>query len=195
MKERPILFSGEMVRAILDDRKTQTRRVVKILRTDVHPQVGATIVTLPGGKQAWLNSQSDHPYHISKFCPYGIPGDRLWVREAWREMPSYDKDGKATTRIDYKADGEPSYDSWPWRPSIHMHRQDSRITLEVAGIRVERVQNISEEDAKSEGVDTFYASYRKKFEFLWDTINAQRGFRWDANPWVWVIEFRRVVNA
>lgn len=218
MKERPILFSGEMVRAILDGRKTQTRRVVK-------PQpVHWTEVRLPGESRYtpcddWsVGAGGMMPRHefISR-CPYGQPGDRLWVREAWCHkcedgMPVYTDDGGLDPSCAwYRADGvevtaadenggtrfnKNGTESSPWVPSIHMPRWASRITLEITGVRVERVQEISHKEALAEGVPYDVSkpggSPLSSFHSLWDSINAKRGFGWDKNPWVWVIEFRRV---
>ncbi len=194
-KERPILFSGEMVRAILEGRKTQTRRVVK-------PQ--------PCEMNVWHGAIYDGeidldktPCMESRSCPYGVPGDRLWVRETFCTGSFYDcfqEDGAICYRA--TAGNTTETDCAAWRPSIHMPRHASRITLEVTSVRVERVQNISEEDAKEEGVEHFLippdggsAPHIEGFRKLWDSINAKRGFGWAANPWVFVIEFRRVVNA
>lgn len=171
-KERPILFSGEMVRAILDGRKTQTRRVMK-------HQNGA---------------------HLAfQKCPHGNPGDCLWVRESFRlSVPAHEgQTGYPIYRANFKDDPILGI----WKPSIHMPRWASRITLEITGVRVERVRDISEEDAKAEGwprdqelFPTVNTSYKANlwFERLWDSINAERGFGWDVNPWVWVLEFKRV---
>jgi len=178
VKERPILFSGPMVRAILEGRKTQTRRMVK-------PQPA---IATPGC------------FDVTK-CPYGVVGDCIWVRETWARIhdgilhkldPEPDirtPHGNGWSTV-YRADGEPYH--WsdygvPWRPSIHMPRWASRITLEIVSIRVERLQDIREEGASAEGVDW---GTRRVFAFrdLWDSIYGN----WDANPWVWVVEFRRV---
>lgn len=154
MAERPIIFSGPMVLAILAGRKTQTRRPVK-----------------PGATK----------------CPYGSPGDALWVRETWRcrKLPDCQQE------IDYKAD---HYDSWhyQWRPSIFMARAASRIKLRITGIRKERLQEISDANAVAEGVLPFEA--RSGFMELWDRIYATKGQGWDTNPRVWVITFERIVE-
>ena len=213
-KERPILFNGEMVRAILDGRKTQTRRVVK-------PQ--------PPEGRVWVLEQDHRPPfsvcmddQLEKFpgpyewktwhCPYGVPGDRLWVREAIRRKPAVTGRWSGAT---YLADLTPvagkgpmgSYCgralvNWKWKrdvlPSIHMPRWASRIMLEITDVRVERVQDISEDNAKAEDVDCMTwinhpgaePSYRVFFWILWDSINAKRGLGWDVNPWVWVVEFQ-----
>lgn len=181
MKERPILFSGEMVRAILDGRKTQTRRVVK-------PPPPSN----SGG--------TSEIFALAKQCPYGQPGDWLWVRETWAPAATegYDKrdDGGL---IWYRATDE-RVCMGPWRPSIFMPRQVSRIMLEITDVRVERLQDITEEDAKAEGVAAWHDTangtvYRPEFEMLWDSINGKRGYGWDMNPWIWVIEFKKVSAA
>ncbi len=240
MSERPIIFSGPMVSAILDGRKTQTRRVVK-------PQPDEDGLTRYAGTLTpWLGT-SEREYS----CPFGAPGDRLWVREtwsaefewpednggisfnAWKEQPAAFRGLKSLNRLYFAAD-ETIYgagdgggldgpvgdkDSFPadlkWRPSIHMPRWASRITLEITSVRVERLQEISEGDAKAEGaavqfrtvipVDgkpigatkayTIPSSHRGGFANLWDSLNAKRGHGWDANPFCWVIEFRRLAES
>ena len=222
MKERPILFSSPMVRAILDGRKTQTRRVCK-------------------GQRELSNV---HDFQLDR-CPFGQPGDRLWVRETWR-IGAWDQDAGCVA-LDYSADGfarrewiqvpdndlflklwqqscddayaaglhpfdgffkwEPGQSPCRWRPSIHMYRWASRITLEITGVRVERLNDISDADAKFEGASfhdglgvghsgwrhdfgDVHADARSSFARLWESINGAGS--WNANPWVWVIEFRRV---
>lgn len=185
MKERPILFSGEMVRAILDGRKTQTRRVIK-------PQP----------------PESVSEGYTTYFCPYGIPGDRLWVRETF--APRLDVDpitelARARHYAMYKADGGDPHDPMHWHPydkwipSIFMPRWASRITLEITNVRVERVQDISVSECRAEGIPQASfssqtdrdAQVHGEFMQLWDSINAKRGYSWESNPWVWVIEFKR----
>ncbi|MGA7781148.1 MAG: hypothetical protein WCA85_26045 [Paraburkholderia sp.] len=140
-------------------------------------------------------------------CPYGTPGDRLWVRETFAHM--YRGNAAPETRCDddvvYRADGfsHDEYAYGSWKPSIHMPRWASRITLEVTGVRVERLCDISEQDAAAEGMvprwpdgveirhDCSSNMCRDLFRTLWDGLNAGRGYGWDANPWVWVVEFRR----
>ena len=154
MKERPILFNGEMVRAIQEGRKTQTRRVVK-------PSVkGCTVGVYTGGGKPTeaVNVQEDGDPWTDIKCPYGIPGDRLWVRETWFPYTGhgcYERSVKVIAwrcSIGYKADMKDDF-SAIYRPSIHMPRWASRILLEITGVRMERVQDISEEDAKAEGID------------------------------------------
>lgn len=141
MKERPILFSGEMVRAILEGRKTQTRRVIK-----PQPDSARNSVFVKSG------FETKHGYEIK--CPYGQPGDRLWVRETWGLWDTDPKDGPERAKIFYRATDENRRDLryQRWRPSIHMPRWASRINLEITNIRIERVQDITEEDAKAEGL-------------------------------------------
>ena len=216
-KERPILFSAPMIRAILDGRKTQTRRILKM------PKGGYIEDGIPlrhvGGD-----------YFNAIPCPYGERGDRLWVRETWQAYDggsfktafgvarTFSREPKLGDTIEFKADKDLSKCFINWRPSIHMPRWASRITLEVTEVRVERVQEITEEDAKAEGVravtkdskvvkycvydqssDTSSTAWqempnsaRGAFKTLWDKLNAPRGFGWDANPWVWVVSFKRV---
>jgi len=205
MKERPILFSGEMVRAILDGRKTMTRRVIKPqppISWDVCEPVEHT-----SGVFCFYRS-SDTDFHGYKKCPYGQHGDRLWVKETWSQFAPRPKPGDGVPEnacIDYRADysasalrrgldsdGDP-YKPPSWRPLIHMPRWASRINLEVVSVRVERVQDISEDDARAEGISNPLGSLALNiFPSLWDSINLKRGYGWDTNPWVWVIEFKRL---
>jgi hypothetical protein len=231
MKERPIPFSGEMVRAILEGRKTQTRRVLRKQPLDILP------MKIPN---AWVTLQTRDPNHGQHIrCRFGVPGDQLWVRETWK-IASF-MEGEPV-EFQYKADGAMAeenlcsdnweYEDWyervciqstdqlekmacpkdedgiyhwetgksplPWRPSIFMPRWASRIQLEIVNIRVERVQEIKTKDIIAEGVrpDEHYLGsanrYRHAFDYLWDSLNSKRGFGWDVNPYVWVIEFKRV---
>ena len=212
MRERPILMSGEMVRAILDGRKSQTRRVVK-------PQPYAewcpvvelyhpTLVDRDGDEYPGAEVFGAADENEGRICPFGQPGDRLWVREGFtysdcvietdavllgREKPRRAPIYRATSIL---ADS-PNIRSW--RPSIHMPRWASRITLEITGVRVERLCDMRESDAIAEGCpgqdmehqDDWPTEPIEQFSTLWDSLNEKRGFGWDANPWVWVIEFRR----
>lgn len=209
MSEKPILFSGEMVKAILDGRKWKTRRVITTLPIEpdtasINPDgVGNWVVWAPHPvtdeqSRQWYPNSAGFP------CPYGKAGDTLWVRETWRRSPVTLPDG-----VQYRADNllrwfdgsEPTAIALPqrngkWRPSIFMPRWASRITLRITDVKVERLQDISEGDAIAEGVGAWHDTkdgmvYRPEFQALWDTINAKRGFGWDANPWVWVLSFER----
>ena len=202
IKERPILFSGEMVRAILDGRKTQTRRVVKELPGGRGGPVGDHVKFWRKGNEdpgRWCGCDGLGSLGWVK-CPFGVPGDRLWVRETWhanhtKEVVHYRADygehdpfREETCGEDHSLVGE------RWRPSIHMPRWASRITLEVTDVRVERLQEITNGEARAEGfpVDESGTWWRDRFHSGWDALNAKRGFGWDTNPWVWVVEFKRV---
>lgn len=189
MKERPILFSTAMVQAILADKKTQTRRVV----VPQPPWCGDVCVPskLDGCWNFYSSSQPRAALRNMPIkCRYGKPGDRLWVRETFAYLTDYDGQyllGEERKAF-YKADGERYQPQLSrWRPSIHMPRRLSRVTLIILSNRIERIQGITEADALAEG----FAS-REDFRALWDTLNAKRGFGWDKNPWVWVIGFRRI---
>lgn len=236
MKERPILFSGEMIRAILEGRKIQTRRVIKPQPPSielVRDKTGAGYSINPPGiysKVGWwiagavgvvcdlIGVKNDYKWK----CPYGKVGDRLWVRETWAlyvPKTSIWEEGthklynrkfnmkikpKFEHIINYRADSADTDNVYSlWKPSIFLPRWASRINLEVTGIRVERVQDISEADALFEGVEPKYHSdlemltespYRSNFKHLWDSINSKRGYGWTENPWVWVVEFRKVTS-
>jgi len=210
MKERPILFNSAMVRAILDGRKSQTRRVIV---PTMAPRVAPRHLEpcSINGKQVlhvWAGSHADYPSEKWFICPYGAPGDRLWVRETWAyvgpgsgsDRPEYVEQTKnpenhTLGNVWYKANEMHAFHAscspyFRWSPSIHMPRWASRLTMEVTGVRVERVQSISEGDAKVEGVKS-----AAEFCALWDEINGKRGYGWDANPWVWVVEFKRVAEG
>lgn len=217
MKERPIIFSAPMVRALLEGRKTQTRRVIK-----PQPQ------QLDTGKRYWQPRKGNDLVYVdldngyawweyaiaAQECPYGAVGDRLWVRETHTYADinwSYDGGPElvAEVDVDYKADDarhsmsvsdeiathvsqwiedkEAMGNGDNWRPSIYMPRWASRITLEITNVRVERAQDISQVDAMQEGTQG-----KHSYAVLWDTINAKRGYGWDSNPWVWAITFRMV---
>lgn len=202
MKERPILFSAPMVRALLAGTKTQTRRALKPQPSEF---VGGPGVTLRDGSPAPLIALDDsvEPYGREIACPYGQPGDRLWVRETFGFSGSgYIPD------IHFRATNPEAPILGRWHPSIHMRRIDSRITLEITSVRVERLQDISEADAQAEGATPIPdpcdhvrlacadigcsgpQPHRVGFRALWQDINGPGS--WDANPWVWAIEFRRV---
>lgn len=216
MKERPILFGGPMVKAIIEGRKTQTRRVCKI--------------EVCAGNEEDGDLSARKQYLALTSCSFGVVGDRLWVRETWR--PQY-SDGPAGRQfyIEFPGDapiqppnygyvppdsgyGQKIYEIWKshnhWKPSIHMPRWASRITLEITEIRVQRLQDITANDAVAEGVpDNMFDCYgpacplccntlgckgtREGFEDLWDSINGKK-HPWESNPWVWAISFKRVVE-
>lgn len=226
MKERPILFSGPMVRALLDGSKTQTRRIVKNQPADdvAHITVAhyePTVVNWRGEEEPGsviFGAYSDDGEWGSK-CPYGAPGDRLWVRETFlyvgpgsgSDLPSYREE--RANPANHKASNCWHRASRPdetlvWTPSIHMPRWASRITLEVTGVRVERLQDISEANAFAEGVDnamcieavsrapsraTLLPMTVHGFAHLWDSLAAS-GADWQANPWVWIVEFKRLAT-
>lgn len=207
VKERPIIFGSPMIRALLDDKKTQTRRIVKPQPIKQHH-----IGYLSRGAGVWKAGYYVLTHYASTVsgplaCPYGQPGDRLWVREthALRLDVNVKSDPeKAKQYCLYRADeaGNPADEmNWhdyggKWRSPIFMPREVSRITLEVVSVRVERLQEISEADARTEGVCESHlddgVSARPSFGRGWDSINARRGFGWNKNPWVFVVEFRRV---
>ncbi|EAQ6281926.1 hypothetical protein EXP44_05300 [Salmonella enterica subsp. enterica serovar Weltevreden] len=245
MKERGMIFNREMVRSIIDGRKTQTRRIMAI--QPEHSELGLRRVIdskngRDNGKYFWSQSGACGLKMRSKMfgCPYGEVGDRIWVRETWSDV---NLDGAPA--VAYRADDE-VYDlmedeslldeggsfnyqdprvckyqfaAWHsdlisgiegnWRPSIHMPRWASRITLDITDVRVERLNGISETDAEAEGIDmealfdsqdcydciadhnmTGRPTAKGAFKYLWESIYGEEG--WKSNPWVWVIEFKRV---
>ncbi len=216
MKQIPILFSTPMVQAILDGRKTQTRRLIK-------PQPNGALHDVNMG---YWSEFPDNLKHAYIKCPYGKPGDVLWVRETYRHYMELESEKRI---VEYAADGaaeqlplcdgdgfhifnkDGSEKMVPWIPSIHMPKSACRIYLQITDIRVERLQDISEEDAKAEGVLYYgdesgdYKDYtyndvygddwgvttaKKSFGTLWESINGPES--WNANPWVWVISFERI---
>lgn len=184
MKERGILFSDEMVRAILDGRKTQTRRAVKRAPSGVHACHWS-------GSYWALRDEGGGCTCKRIACPYGWVGDRLWVREAWQhgDSPSRPMIYRATD-IDRVPVG------MKWKPGIHLHRANARITLEVTEVRAQRLHDISDEDARAEGVPRHDGSvragenHRAEYACLWNRINGEGAY--EANPWVWAITFKRV---
>jgi hypothetical protein len=183
MKERPILFSGPMVRAILDGSKTQTRRAVSSKRFPCAD---------------WGYASVGDRCHPLAAHAYGTPGDRLWVRETWAVQHEYDAAAPseigASARWRYAATED--LGGLRKRPSIFLPRRGSRILLEITDVRVQRLQEISEGDARAEGAQKSWAgwprlaSYRSGFQSLWESINGTGS--WHANPWVWAITFQRL---
>lgn len=230
MKYIPILMNAAMVLAVLEGRKTQTRR---IMNPQPHPDFlkrGVVSVTPQWPHQngvRWF--MADGCSQLVK-CPYGQPGSRLWVRETWcgkyddNEQQVYNKDGNLDSSCCwYRADGvevrasdgdgfarlrKDGSEASPWIPSIHMPRWASRLTLEVVAVRVERLKAITREDAKAEGITEHLSEFApgvyteeakdlwrnrtsvENFSYLWESINGPGS--WDADPWVWVVEFKRV---
>lgn len=216
MAERQILFSAPMVRALLAGTKTQTRREVSAQtwqNAGVAPH--AQCIDVDGKKVTWYDNDGEHPARFP-VCPYGQPGDRLWVKETWEADQIWDgtrpldiPDGEA---ILYTADDHASrIIPFGWgrgRPSIFMRRWMSRITLELTGVRVERLNDINEEDALAEGMDVFsdgagftvplangkpgpwQRNAVDAYRNLWEVIYGAGS--WSANPWVWVLAFKQV---
>jgi hypothetical protein len=215
MTERPIIFSAQMIRAILENRKTQTRRIVKLKQSG-----DCQMVRVPGTRTAlyldderglqWVPSASSprEPWpveRIGEVCPYGGVGDRLWVRETFclRDPEYHPERG-------YWYAANDDVDNPKWTSPIHMPRHASRITLEITDVRVQRLQDISEEDAWAEGIEAVdgsldgaeicrlakdigcsYEDARPSFACMWDHINGKRA-PWSSNPFVWALTFKRV---
>jgi hypothetical protein len=201
--ERAMLFNAPMVRALLNGSKTQTRRVaIKTSQPDSvfisdydASEFKIEIENTYSGTRTWTQ------------CPYGVPGDRLWVRETFHRI--HDDATREFVRYGYRADRD--WDDAVWSPSIHMPRAASRILLEIVSVRVERLQDISEADAISEGIEPVHGAWRDyqnkssinhhpawstaigSYRSLWESINGAGS--WDLNPLVWVIEFKRVTET
>lgn len=219
MKERPIIFSAESVRGILAGTKTQTRRAIQALPNGLPPRcyVGRN-------EERWTFTGGDRAGDAhGLLCPYGAPMDRLWVRETWASDDAADdappKVLSATSRVWYAAASNSTsmVARGRWRSPIHMPRWASRLTLEVTEVRVERLQSITEADAKAEGVQPFFERFpsvgrdqrltsgdlaaerphRASYAVAWDEINGDRlvggqPIRWIENPWIWAVTFRTV---
>jgi hypothetical protein len=198
-REKPILFNGPMVRAILEGRKTQTRRIIKPQPGPFSEKDVEELTRCADGSRCTLSQRVNAAWQdgfINVECPFDV--DLLWVRETIRHIatephPQFAPDREVS---EYVADGSLTpADRWPWKrhvlPSIHCPRGLSRITLEVTGVRVERLQDISLDDCAAEGVE-FPENARSvaNFAHLWDSL-ATEETDWKANPWVWVVEFRR----
>lgn len=194
--EHPILFSGEMVRAIQRGEKTQTRRVIVPQPHRSGPQFSWLWEAGPKLRRAGYGANYVHTdlaamvRAMIAVCPYGQIGHRLWVREAWRTNTA----GEGTQCVLYSSDFERIPDDGKWRPSIHMPRWASRLTLEITMVRAERLQQITDADARAEGCCGVSSTHfgTPNFRYLWDSLNAKRGYGWDVNPWVYVLEFKKV---
>lgn len=216
-RERPIIFSEPMVRAVLAKRKTMTRRIVK--PQPQHPRFRGMLALDDEGIELYLH---DRTLVRAVRCPYGKPGDRLWVRETWGDCspgadalvgtkwdkPWYRADADTYGLLGHDGEGAVYVEDVKWRPSIHMPRSASRITLEVTAVRIERLQDISEADAFAEGVQCeSYIDYRRAttedghplhshavdlFHLLWEALHGPGS--WAANPLVWVIGFKRITE-
>lgn len=218
IKERPIIMGAESVRAILEGRKTQTRRVVKADISncfDLEHDGTLQLMEIEDGNGDLIS--------IFECCPYGKVGDRLWVRETFVDEGSFfgtlnirtvkDPEG-IESEIIYRADdndfvwtkddGTIDFDKKKrrcashWKSPIFMPRWASRITLEITDIRVERVQDITENDARAEGMTSplrYIGALRDAYIKTWNSLNAKRGYPWESNPWVWVVSFKVVKNG
>lgn len=207
MTERPILFSAPMVRAILAGKKSVTRRICKPANDKLSGTAASVERAAKSGWIAWWPSpvtakETAERYDDGFRCPYGEPGDRLWVRETWAHTNAYDGNYILDKRKAlYKADEESQIIPNRWKPSIHMPRWASRITLEVTDVRVERLQEITEEEAIAEGFEGHRASdgydidpfrdvdARDAFAELWDELNGKK-YPWANSPWIWRVAFQ-----
>ncbi|MBY5961938.1 hypothetical protein [Marinobacter nauticus] len=208
--EKPILFKDDMIRAILEGRKTQTRRIVPEWQRPSLTHDGDRYISIAQRHPRWGfgvfgktedECMANYNDEYASLCPFGKPGDRLWVRETFADEAGGTRKFPGE-HIYYRADGDGvDLQGGCWTPSIHMPRWASRITLEVTGVRVERLQDISERDSREEGarfelaeIDSVRlgaeASHRGGFQNLWQRINGPDS--WYANPWVWVIKFKRI---
>ena len=221
MKERPIIMGAESVRAILEGRKTQTRRVIDPHKYNIGGwDMPRTKEDIEAGYPVAENADGDF-VSVVDWCPYGRVGDRLWVRETVFFETFHQQSDEELERDGFN----PNIGVWVYRADNHdyptitanwtspmfMPREASRITLEITDIRVERLQDISEEDAKAEGISRDfayecngwvpsytdpdsggYADYIAAYRTLWDYLNAKRGYPWESNPWVWVVTFEVV---
>lgn len=214
VKEKPILFSGALIPPIISEEKTVTRRVVKPQpKLELHADIG---VELWKTRNGWGNYEAMQLEIEEEYRGYGAVGDQLWVRETWSYFGGdeylYQRD---RSNVVYCADfhNDPRSREWQcprWRPSIHMPRWASRLTLEIVSVSVERLQEITEEDARAEGVmsfdtDTMQDAVRAAaargqksatavdyFRWKWDALNSARGYSWESDPWVWRIEFKKL---
>lgn len=240
MKEHPILFSGLMVRAILDGQKTQTRRIVTPQTSTINgPTCERWLWDELDFTAAWVDNSpfspagNPGPYlkvpmpkddTVQRVYPRWFPGGRLWVRETWQHFCNTSSGGSLVIgHVKYRADDSvlirgawqkftdaPTQKWWntgraPWASPIHMPRWASRITLEVTAVRVEPLQEIREADAIAEGmfndrrilerIDPGGWTAGERFQRTWDDLNAKRGYPWKSNPWVWVVEFKQIMEV
>ena len=193
MKERPILLNAPMVRALLAGTKTQTRRIFKPDRMTWDANGRYTTYAMRGGELSTTGSGPFEPSSWLHYCPYGQPGDRLWVRESFARVPTACGSEDIVFAADYQ-DGSDRAAGVRYTPSIHMPRAVSRITLEITGVRVERLQDISRGDAMAEGCPFPNMAQgpdpRDWYAELWGAINGPGS--WATNPWVWVVEFKAI---
>ena len=204
MKGGPIIFKGAMVQAILEDRKTQTRRLKGLEKINKCPDDHKKAIQLSDGTWSfWYPGNVDSGFANKAYpdgggfkCPYGVPGDRLWVRETWANVLYH--------KMFYRADSDRTLPKGcKWKPSIQMFRWASRITLEITSVRVERLQDITRSDIRAEGLvcpkeycsDDLEYNYKHWYHLewikLWDSINGKK-YPWKSNPWIWVIGFKRI---
>ena len=208
---KPIFFTSEMVRAILEGRKTETRRLVKF-KTSLSFWNPKEVLPHPGG--GWFAHDgvpgTRKPLQSKGFmCPYGNLGDKLWVRETWTEVSRIQCNPNLPPVCLYRASQREPW-RYKWKPSIYMPKKYSRITLEITSLHIEPLRDITEEKAKREGAPLgdhreankghpknkdkhphlWHPSYREGFRILWDSIYKKKGFGWDTNPWVHVVGFR-----
>jgi len=203
MKETPIIMSGNHPKLVLDGLKTQTRRVIKPQPTKYgDPPWNWKYRNVTMSRVYASSLKRDLPF----YCPYGQVGDRLWVKETWateqrlNHLKPSEIGNASEVPLWYKFDTNPVYERTnyledlvtrgKWRSSRFMPRWASRITLEITEVRVERINDISEEDTRAEG---FVST--SMFHETWDFLNAKRSYGWEVNPWVWVISFRRINNV
>lgn len=192
MAEKPILFNTEMVRAILEDRKTQTRRIIKGL------PLYEPYFEEDEGRGFLMDSEDGQFYALETFSKIE-PGDVLWVRETWQRLSDFGE-WRYEYRADYEDDDPLRLDGMyiTWRPSIHMPKEAARIFLKVKDVRAERLQDISVNEIRAEGLDVLGKTMNTSFKMwseLWNSTVKRADlprYGWEANPWVWVIEFERI---
>lgn len=206
MKERGIIFSAPMVKAIAEGRKTQTRRVVRTRLNTWHIDRLLADWSLSGLRQHadahgcavfYVQTDVDNRDRETVHCPYGKPGDKLWVRETWREGTPTINGPDLDSHIAYRADvSECLRNRKIWKSPICMPRRASRFSMTITGLRVERLHDIVDGDVEAEGIDAElinrWLDPRMAFASVWDSLIANRGYGWDTNPWVWVLKWEKV---